>query len=503
MITGHLPVIAVMTPLLGAILCVLTRSSILAWGLTLIGAAIPALSSLIILVQVLSRGMLSYHMGGWEPPWGIEFRIDAANAFVLVIVSAVGLCCAFFARKSVDEEIPQSSQPLFYTMLLLCLGGMLGVVATGDAFNLFVFLEISSLSAYVLVAMGAQRERRALTAAFNYLIIGTIGASFYVIGLGLIYMLTGTLNMADIAVRISTLGDNTALRMGFAFIMVGLSLKFAMFPLHFWLPNAYTFAPSVVTAFLAGTATKVALYAGLRVLYTMFSIGFLFQTETMLYVFLPLGLAAVFAASITAIFQDNVKRMLAYSSVAQMGYLLIGISLANIGGLMAAVLHLFNHAILKSGLFLAIGCVVYRTGSCSIAAFRGLGHQMPWTMAALVIGALGMIGMPATVGFTSKWFLVLAAIDSGWWFVALSIVAGSLLTLIYFGRIIEAAYLQPAPENSTITEAPFLLLLPVWLLMITSITFGINSELPVTLARAASQALFLDPHNGLPPQVSP
>ena len=503
MITGHLPVIAVMAPLLGAIFCVLARGSFLAWFLTVIGAAIPAISSLVILVRVYGGGVISYHLGGWEPPWGIEFRFDAANAFVLVIVSAVGLCCAFYARKSVADEIPPSSQPLFYAMLLLCLGGMLGVVATGDAFNLFVFLEISSLSAYVLVAMGAQRDRRALTAAFNYLVIGTIGASFYVIGLGLIYMLTGTLNMADMAVRVNGLGDNTALLTGFAFIMVGLSLKFAMFPLHFWLPNAYTFAPSVVTAFLAGTATKVALYAGLRILYTVFSIGFLFQTETMLYVFLPLGLAAVFVASITAIFQDNVKRMLAYSSIAQIGYLLIGVSFANIGGLMAAILHLFNHAILKSGLFLALGCVVYRTGSCSVASFRGLGHQMPWTMAALVVGALGMIGMPATVGFTSKWFLVLAAIDSGGWFVALAIVAGSLLALIYFGRVIEAAYLQPAPENSAIAEAPLMLLLPVWLLMITSITFGINSELPVTMAQAAAQALFLDPHNGLPAQVGP
>lgn len=503
MIVAHLPVLEVMVPLLAAPLCAMLRRPLLAWGLASASALFALGGSLVLLARVLSAGVISYHLGDWAPPWGIEFRLDAANSFVLVIVSLIGAVCTIYGRESIAKEIAHEDQPLFYTMLLLCFAGMLGVVSTGDAFNLFVFLEICSLSSYVLVAMGAARDRRALTAAFTYLLLGTIGATFYVTGLGLVYSLTGTLNMADLAVRIAGIGGSSTLQVGFAFIIIGFGLKLAIFPLHQWLPNAYTYAPSMVSAFLAGTATKVAVYASLRFLYTVFIPGFHFEVQTLQYLFLPLGLTAIFIASIVAIYQTSIKRLLAYSSIAQAGYFLVGVSFANISGLMAAILHLFNHAIMKSGLFLAVGCVIYRTGSCSITAFRGLGHTMPWTMAAFVIGALSMIGVPATVGFISKWYLVLAALERGWWPVAFAMVAGSLLALFYFGRVIEAAYLQPSPEGSTVSEAPFGMLAPLWVLTISCLALGIDSELTVSIARAAAEALFLDPHAGLPERVGP
>ncbi len=503
MLTEHLPVLEVMLPLLAAPVCAMVRRPLLAWGIAAAAAIFALAGSLILLLQALSAGVISYHLGDWAPPWGIEFRLDAVNSFVLVIISLIGAVCTIYGRESVAQEIAPDDQPLFYTMLLLCFAGMLGVTSTGDAFNLFVFLEISSLSSYVLVAMGAPRDKRALTAAFTYLLMGTIGATFYVIGLGLVYVLTGTLNMADMALRIAGMGDSSTLHVGFAFIIAGLGLKLAIFPLHLWLPNAYTYAPSMVTAFLAGTATKVAVYATMRFLFSIFSPGFYFESQTLQYVFLPLGLAGVFVASVVAIFQSNIKRMLAYSSVAQAGYFLVGVSFANIGGLTATVLHLFNHAIMKSGLFLAVGCVIYRTGSCSITAFRGLGQKMPWTMAAFVIGGLSMIGMPATVGFVSKWYLMAGALDRGWWPVAFAIVAGSLLALLYFGRVIEAAYLQPAPDDSTITEAPLIMLAPLWVLMISCLALGIDSEFTVSVARIAANALLMDPHAGLPVQAGP
>lgn len=503
MMLKHLIILQVMLPLLAAPICALLRRPVFAWAFATLVAAGALSGSLILLSQVLAGGVISYPIGDWAPPWGIEFRLDAANAFVLVIISAVGAATLFFARESVAQEIAPDAQPLFYTMVLLCFAGMLGVTSTGDAFNLFVFLEICSLSAYVLVAMGAQRNRRALTAAYTYLVMGTIGATFYVIGLGLIYMVTGTLNMADIAVRIAGMGDSSTIRVAFAFIITGFGLKLAIFPLHLWLPNAYTYAPSMVTAFLSGTATKVAVYAALRFLYTVFSPDFYFEAQTLKYVFLPLGLTAVFIASAVAIFQSDIKRMLAYSSVAQSGYFLIGVSFASMGGLMATLLHLFNHAIMKAGLFMAVGCVIYRTGSCSIVSFRGLGRQMPWTMAAFVVGGLSLIGLPATVGFTSKWYLALAAIERGWWPVAAAIVLGSLMALVYFGRVIEAAYMQPPAKDSAITEAPLMMLLPTWALMLACLAFGLDSEFTVSVARAAAQALFMDPHAGLPVQAEP
>lgn len=499
----HLPVLQVMVPLTAAALCALTPRPVIAWGLTLLAGVACLAGALRLLTIVLSGGPVAYHLGGWPPPLGIEFRLDALSAFMLVIVSAVGAITFSFSRQSVAREIAPDAQPLFYAMLLLCFGGLMGVVSTGDAFNLFVFLEIASLPAYVLVAMGAGRDKRALTAAFTYLVMGTIGASFYVIGLGLIYMMTGALNMTDIAGRIAGMGGSRTIQVAFAFIITGLGLKLAMFPLHLWLPNAYTYAPSAVSGFLAGTAGKVALYVIIRFLYTVFGPSFEIEAQTLKFVFLPLGMTAIVAASAVAIFQTNVKRMLAWSSIAQAGYLLAGISFANVSGLMASILHLFNHALMKSGLFLAVGCVIYRTGSCSIASFRGLGHQMPWTMAAFVIGALSLIGVPATVGFSGKWYLVLAAFERGWWPVAVVMAAGSALTLIYVWRVIEAAYFHSAPEGQYFEEAPPGLLAPLWLLMITCLALGIDSEFTVTASRLAADSLFLEPHAGLPAGAAP
>ena len=248
---------------------------------------------------------------------------------------------------------------------------------TGDAFNLFVFLEISSLSSYVLIAFG--KDRRALTASYQYLVMGTIGATFVLIGVGLLYMMTGTLNMADLGDRLPAVMATRTARTALAFLVVGISLKLALFPLHLWLPNAYAFAPSAVTAFLAATATKDAVYVLLRFLFMVFGVTFAFETMPLGIILAVLGAAAILSTSAVAIFQDDIKRMLAYSSVAQIGYMILGLSMATVAGLTASVLHLFNHALMKGGLFLARGCVAYRLGSVRLGALAGAGYRMPWT----------------------------------------------------------------------------------------------------------------------------
>ena len=246
----------------------------LAWWLAFLASATSAITAFVLLNQTIGGDVLSYSIGGWLPPLGIEYRIDAANALVLLLVSAIGTIVLPYARKSIDHELSKSQHTLFYTMYLLCLTGLLGVVATGDAFNVFVFLEISSLSTYVLVSLGARTDKRALTAAYDYLIMGTIGATFFVIGIGFLYAGTGTLNMADIAGYIREEGTDRTLQTAFAFIVVGMGLKVAVYPLHLWLPNAYTYAPSAVSAFLSGTATKVAIYVVVRFMFSVFSAGF-------------------------------------------------------------------------------------------------------------------------------------------------------------------------------------------------------------------------------------
>ena len=489
MIATHLPALQIVLPLIAAPLCLLLRRGALAWALSLIVSLAALVIAAMLLAQVLDSGPISYELGGWEPPWGIEYRVDVLNAFVLLIVAAVGAVTLPYARRSVAQEVPESMQGGFYTALLLCLTGLLGVVITGDAFNLFVFLEISSLSSYVLISLG--KDRRALTAAFQYLIMGTIGATFIVIGIGLLYMVTGTLNMADLATRIPALEGNRAVLAAFAFITVGATLKLALFPLHFWLPNAYAYAPSAVTAFLAATATKVSIYILLRFFFTVF--GPLFEAEdvTLQLVIIPLSVIAILVCSTVAIYQSNVKRMLAYSSIAQIGYMMLGIGFASVAGLTGGIVHLFNHAATKGALFLALGCVVLSLGSCRLDDLAGLGKRMPLTAFSFVIGGLSLIGVPLTAGFISKWYLVQAAVEKDAWWVAAAVLFGSLLAIVYVWRVVEVMYLRPVPEGAPTgpQEAPWSMLVPTWFLTAGSIYFGIETSLNVGMARAAAQAL--------------
>lgn len=489
MIASNLPALQVIIPLLAAPIALMLRRGRIAHLFAMLVSFIALAISYTLLQTVLADGPISYEMGGWEPPWGIEYYIDEINAFVLLIVSAIGSVVMLAAGTSVGKEIAEDKQSQFYTAYLLCLAGLLGITSTGDAFNIFVFLEISSLSTYLLISLG--KDRRALTASLQYLMMGTIGATFILIGVGMLYMSTGTLNIADLAVRLEPLGESRTVQAAFAFLAVGTSLKLALFPLHLWLPNAYTYAPSIASAFLAATATKVGVYVMLRFFFTIFGVEFSFDVMPLGLILMVLSLAGIFVGSLVAIYQSNAKRLLAYSSVAQIGYMMLGISFATKSGLMAAVLHLFNHAMMKGGLFLALAGLFYRTGGTNISNFRGLGKTMPWTMMAVVIGGLSLIGVPLTVGFVSKWYLVLAALEEGMWPIAFLVLLGSLLAVMYVWKLVEAAYFQDPPEgkDAPMREAPLSLLIPTWILILASIYFGIDTSLTVGAADAAASSL--------------
>ena len=489
---AHLPILQVIVPLMAAPACLILRRPQLVWMFTLLASAIAFIISILLLQQVMQTGTISYELGGWSPPWGIEYRIDKLNAFIALIISGVSTVVLLAAQTSIEKEIPQDKHTLFYILYLLSLTGMLGIVTTGDAFNVFVFLEISSLSAYSLIALG--RDRRALWASFQYLIMGTIGATFILIGIGLMYQMTGTLNMADLATRLPEVAETRTVTTAYVFFIVGVCLKLALFPLHLWLPNAYAHAPSIVTAFFAATSTKVAAYLLIRFTFSIFGVSFSFTTLPMEMVFLTLGLLGIFVASTVAIYQDNIKHVFAYSSVAQIGYMIVGFSMSTNAGLSAMLLHVFNHALMKGALFLALGAVMLRVGSTQLKDFQGLGRQMPLTMAAIVVGGLSLIGVPLTVGFVSKWYLVVAALEKGWWPVAGLVLLASLLAVVYVWRIVETAYfkapLAPIAGKERVKEAPMAFLLPVWMLVSANVYFGLDTRLSVEVATAAAQSLF-------------
>jgi multicomponent Na+:H+ antiporter subunit D len=484
-VSDHLPVLLVAVPLILAPVAALVGRSSGAWAVAWAACWWAFAVAIGLLRKVLAEGTVSYHLGGWEPPIGIEYRVDEANAFVILIVATIAAIVIPYARTSVARELTRDRAGLFYAAFILCVTGLLGIAVTGDAFNVFVFLEVSSLSAYALIALGP--DRRALTSAYQYLIMGSVGATFIVIGIGLMYVMTGTLNMADLAERLPAVADTRTIPVAFTFLTVGITLKLALFPLHLWLPNAYTFAPSAVTAFIASTATKVAVYLLLRFFFTIFGATFSFEVMELDRVLLPLSLVAILAMSLVAVYQENVKRLLAYSSVAQIGYMVLGISLASVLGVTAGVLHLFNHALMKGALFMAMGCVMYRVGSVRLENMAGLGRAMPWTMAAFVCAGFSLIGVPLTVGFISKWYLVQAALEQGLWPVAAVVLVGSLLALVYVWKVVEVAYFR-APDPD-VREAPLTLLVPTWTLVVANFYFGIDAGLTTEVATRAAQTL--------------
>lgn len=488
MSAGQLPALVVVIPLLAGVGAAVSGRGNRAWLLAVAATWATFSIALQLAVVVHAQGPVSYAMGGWPDPTGIELRVDRLSALVLCVVSGIAAAVTPFARLSVAREVPEDRQHFFYAAFLLCVTGLLGITATGDAFNLYVLLEISSLTAYALVAMGKGRDRRALTAAFQYLVMGSVGASFLLVGIGYLFLATGTLNMADMAERIAELHDSRTVRTGFAFVLVGLSLKMALFPVHQWLPNAYTYAPTAVSALLAATATKVAIYVAIRFTYTIFGpeLSFELPTDTIL---IGSSLLAILFGSLLAIRQTELKRLLAYSSVAQIGYLVLGFSLGNADGVTGSLLHLVNHALVKGALFMAAGAVLYRTGGARLADLSGLGRRMPLTAAALTIGGLGLVGVPLTGGFVSKWFLVAGALKAGLWPVAVVVLLGSLLAVIYVLRFLQPLYFGPADFDREPSEAPPSFVIPTLVLLAGSLLLGVSGPIARGIVRSAAAAL--------------
>jgi multicomponent Na+:H+ antiporter subunit D len=475
------PVLVVVIPLIAAFLTLLLGwwKKGLCYPLVLLAIALSFLSSLQTLHTVISSGVISYRLGGWPPPWGIEYVIDHLNAYVLVIVSLVSLIVAVFSRRSIEQELP-GKIVYFYCIFLLQVTGLLGIVITGDMFNLYVFLEIASLAGYALIAVG---EDGAPFASLNYVIFGTIGACFYLLGVGYLYISTGSLNMADLIQMLPDLYQSKVVLVAFAFFMVGLSLKMALFPLHVWLPDAYTYAPSTVSALLAPLMTKVGAYVMIRVLFTVFKPDFSTELIPATAILGWMAAGAILFGAIMALAQIDLKRMLAYILVSEVGYIALGVGLANRNGLTGAILHILNDSFMMLALFLVVGAIMYRHGKREISQLRYLHRKMPFTMAAFVIAALSVIGIPPTCGFFSKWYLILGAIDANQWVFVAVLLISSLLSVILFFRVIEHAYLEPEEEHAgggaesaiATEEAPLSMLVPILVAAAGIMVFGVFS----------------------------
>ncbi len=483
------PIMQLLLPLIAAPLCALIRHEKLSWAFAAVATWAAFIVAIVLNYQVIEQTSFSYHVGGWAPPWGIELRIDSLNALVLLLVTGLASIVIAAARESILKEIDEEKIPLYYTAYLLSLAALIGISITGDAFNVFVFLEISSLSTYALIAMG--RDRRALVATYRYLIMGTIGATFILISIGLLYQLTGTLNMSDLAERLPPLHDNRVMQAAFGFFILGVSIKIALYPLHYWLPNAYTYAPSIATAFLAGTATKVSMYILLRFVFTVFGVEFSFVQLQVQHILMPMAVLGIMVGSMAAIYQSDIKQVLAYSSVAQLSYMVLGISIASETSLTATVVHIFNHGLVKTALFLCVACMVYSVGSSKLEDLAGAAKRMPWTVSAFVVAGVALIGVPLTAGFITKWYLILAVIEHGWWPLAMVLVISSLMAVAYVGRMVDYLWFKPMSEKVKAHGAkpPRSILIPAGILSFACIYFGIDTGVTLGAADRVVQAL--------------
>ena len=393
---------------------------------------------------------------------GIELVGDPLSGFIVALVATVSLGVLGFARQSG----PRGNA--FYSGYLLLTGGLMGVALTGDLFNLFVFLEISGLTTYALVASG--QSATSAVAALKYLVLGTTGASMYLVGVGYIFVRTGALNMVDVS---RTLNDPTLVGVegglysdplivaAFCFVAVGLATKAAVFPLHTWQPDAYAEAPDTVTVYISALASTAAAYALARVTWFVFTPAFFDAgpaNRRVLEFLLALAAVSVVVGSALAAIQPRIKRMFAYSSVAQFGLVVIGIGVAahpaageqaTRFAVYGVGIHLVGHALIKSGLFATAASLAAATGARRVSEYAGLARRRPFLAGGMATLGFALVGVPPTVGFVGKWYVALGAVEAGHWPLVTVVFLSTVLSLLYVARLLERLYFAGATETQT------------------------------------------------------
>jgi len=406
-----------------------------------------------------------YNLGGWPTPIGIDMRLDGLATLLLLSVNIVGFAVSLY---SVDYMRRFTARSHFYSLFLLMVAGMNGVILAGDLFNLYVFLEVAAIASYSLVAFGCAHEE--LEASFKYIVLGSLSSALILTGVALVYGITGTLNLAHIATRIAGSGMDTPLLLAFGLFICGFSFKAALVPFHAWLPDAHPAAPAPVSAMLSGVLIKaIGVYVLARLAFNVFGI-----TGNELSLLRWLGLLSMVAGGLLAVGQKDIKRLFAYSSISQVGFMVLGLGLGTPLGLVGGLYHLVNHAFFKSLLFLNAGAVEYATGTRKLKKLGGLNRQLPVTAATSLVGSMSIAGVPPFNGFWSKLIIVLACIEAGYYGFAVAAVLVSIVTLAYQLKVQRMAFFAALPETlKGLRREPPMMALAMILLAIGSISLSL------------------------------
>lgn len=443
-LSEHLPVLIVVLLFSGAF----CMPPLYRWGRRLSApAALCFLTlalgmALSLLPRLYREGPFTYYLGGWPPPWGIELQMDFLRVFMLLVILGAGLWIFLFSVRDLPHELESGKTGWYYTLYLLLIGSMAGMTQANDLFNLFVFMEIAGLTSCAIISIKDQRECH--EASFKYLILSTMGSACYLLSVALIYMVTGHLNFdlvrEALPAAFSLYPSNVLVAA--ALMIIAFGVKAALFPLHTWLPDAHATAPTPSSAILSGLVIKIYSFGVFLIFYYVWPVELLNQmpiTEIVLW----LATLGVIFGSISALAQEDIKMMLAYSSIAQIAYVFMGIGLNNRTALIGGLLHILNHAIMKAMLFMVAGIIIYASGLRRMKEYGGLGRAMPFTMVAFTLGAASMIGIPGTGGLIGKWYLALGALEAG---------RPIFVAVILLGSLLSAAYLLPVVINAFLTE---------------------------------------------------
>jgi proton-translocating NADH-quinone oxidoreductase chain N len=421
--------------------------------------------SLLLIPDALDKPII-VSTGGFFPPFCINLVAGPVGILFSVLIALAGVLVSIYSL----DYIREGAQEKYHILFILLLTGATGVVLTGDIFNLFVFFEIICISSYSLVAYLGNKS--GIEAAVKYLIQGAVGSSMLLIGIGLLYGLFGTLNMADIAGNITTVSP-ISIFIPLVLIIGGLGVEAAIFPLNAWLPDAHSSAPSSISAVLSGIAIEVGLYAALRVIFTIFGSS----NITMFLLFL--GVLTLLIGEMCAFSQKNIKRMLAYSSIGQIGLIVFAFAISTPDAAAGGLFQMISHTLGKMLLFLSAGYMINRTGSMDISAFEGMGRKMPYTSLAFTIGAFSIVGLPPFIGFFSKFLIIRSALaEEGILNIVLVglVLMGTIIEGAYFFKVVQVIYFRGEKTGVARERAPILALIPVFILVILVAGIGIYNQ---------------------------
>lgn len=442
--------------------------------------------SLINLIYVINNGKYLYRIGHFDAPVGIEFHIGIIEAIMGLLFTFVALMVIWYSVYSIEKEIKEKRVPLYYLLINILMGSLLGIVFTNDLFNSFVFIEVGTLASCGIVVIKDKKEN--IKATMKYLIMSCLGSGLVLMGIAYLYSMTGHLNITYIHEVLIKNYNNypNAILITLGLFTIGLGVKSAMFPLHTWLPDAHSSAPSSSSAILSSLVLKAFVLLLIKILFRVFGMEIIHEFPV-LDLILVLGSVGMIMGSLLAISQKNIKRVIAYSSVAQMGYIFFGIGLGTEAGVAIAIFHIIGHAVTKSALFLSVGSMIEQTGNKDIEKLKGIGKEMPVTLGLFTICSLSMVGIPVLPGFISKWHLSLVSIESGRIILIAVILASSLLNAVYYFPIVINGFFGDENLKEKVYKSkskPLKELLPIIILVIAMLYVGVASKSFITLIQS-------------------